>query len=119
MTFQTPTTSVMQGLLLPLLASKSRCEGTGGQNKRCVHSKAGSWRVRADSLDYMRRQEMTDRGWHRLSCLDRVPVSTEKKLAEDGSSDVLFSEFQSSLFNPNADSNISYSNLLNSTNHET
>lgn len=69
MTFQTPTTSVMQGLLLPLLASKSRCEGTGGQKKRCGHSKAGSWRVRADSLDYMRRQETTDRGWHRLSCL--------------------------------------------------
>lgn len=36
----------------------------------------------------------------RVHFTDRQPVSTEKKPAEDGSSDVLFSGFQKSLFNP-------------------
>ena len=52
----------------------------------------------------------------RVHFTDSQSVSTEKKLAEDGSSDVLFSGFQKSLLNPNTGSNISYSNLLNSPN---
>lgn len=61
----------------------------------------------------------TDRAvFKRVHFTDSQSVSTKKKPAEDGSSGVLFSGFQKSLLNPNAGSNISYSNLLNSPNQE-
>ena len=86
-------------------------------------------RLEADKSRQPRRQEKAGNDaemeagtvsavFKRVHFTDSQSVSTEKKPAEDGSSDVLFSEFQKSLLNPNAGSNISYSNLLNSPNQE-
>lgn len=81
-------------------------------------------RLEADKSRQPRRHEKSGNDaemeavFKRVHFTDSQAISTEKKPAEDGSSDVLFNGFQKSLLNPNAGSNISYSNLLNSPNQE-
>lgn len=94
--------------------SESLCQG---DRRDAGHSKAGSGQEPRRHEKAGNDAEM-EAVFKRVHFTDSQSISTEKKPAEDGSSDVLFNGFQKSLLNSNAGSNVSYSNLLNSPDQE-